>query len=98
VLSCDRRHEDSGDVATRHAPDAGQRVAALLLRLLYLRDRRGPAVGGYTEAALLPQGPAQRQVSRVSQGEPSPHCSSPSIITAPLCALHSALSISSFVS
>lgn len=65
------RHENSGDAATRHAPDAGKRVAAVLLRILHLRDRRGPAVGGHTQAEVLPQGSAERQVSRVSQGEPS---------------------------
>lgn len=70
VCVVDRRHEDTRDAAAGHASDAGQRIAALLLRLLHLRHRRGPTLGRHTQAALLPQGFAQHQVSRVSQGEP----------------------------
>ena len=52
---CHLRHEDPGDVAAGHPPHAGQRPPPLLLRLLHLRDCRGPAVGGAPEAEMLHQ-------------------------------------------
>lgn len=64
------RYADTGDAAARHPSYAGQRLVTVLLRLLHIRYRRCAAVGGHTAPALLPQGSAQRQVSRVSRREP----------------------------
>lgn len=64
------RYADTGDATARHSSHAGQRLVIVLLRLLHIRHRRRAAVGGHTAPTLLPQGPAQHQVSRVSRREP----------------------------
>lgn len=61
------RYEDTGDAFTRHASHAGQRAAAVFLRLLHIWYRRRPIVGGYLASTMLPEGSTQRQISWVSQ-------------------------------
>lgn len=60
------RYEDIGDAAVGHSSYAGQCLITVFLRLLHLRHRRRAALGRYTTPTLLPEGVAQRQVSRVS--------------------------------
>ena len=47
------RYAYSGDPAAGHPAHAGQRAAALLLRLLHIRHRRRPAVGRSAQKPLL---------------------------------------------
>jgi hypothetical protein len=58
------RYANPGHVAVGHAPDVGQRPAALLLRLLYLRDRRRSTVGRHSAPALLPRTTRRRSPTK----------------------------------
>lgn len=51
---CFRRYAYLGDFAAGHVADAGKRFAALLLRVLYLRNCGRAVVGGITAKPLLP--------------------------------------------
>lgn len=65
-LSFSNRYADTSDAFTRHSSYAGQRAAAVLLRLLYIRYRWRATVGGHPASTLFPEGFTQRQISRVS--------------------------------
>ena len=54
------RYANPGHVAVGHAPDVGQRPAALLLRFLHLRYRRRSTVGRHSAPALLPRTTGRR--------------------------------------
>lgn len=65
-LSFSNRYADTSDAFTRHSSYAGQRAAAVLLRLLYIRYRWRATVGGHPASTLFSEGFTQRQISRVS--------------------------------
>ena len=66
VFFLSNRYADTSDAFTRHSSYAGQRAAAVLLRLLYIRYRWRATVGGHPASTLFPEGFTQRQISRVS--------------------------------
>lgn len=51
---CPHRHAHPRHVVAGHTAHAGQRPAALLLRLLHLWHRRRPAVGRAASESMLP--------------------------------------------
>ena len=63
IQLCWIRYEDIGHAAAGYVTDAGQRPAALLLRLFHIRHRRRSTVVGYFTPTLLPQNPRHDQTA-----------------------------------